>query len=74
MTQVSLAETFLSKRQYDFALDIFLEPVTHFRQENDRWDLMRVLLDAAKAYEGKKNERQHCHMLKKVLQLRNRQM
>ena len=56
MTRVSLGETFLLKKQYDAALNIFLEPIEHFRNQNNRWELMRVLLDAAKAYEGKKNE------------------
>lgn len=56
MTRVSLAETYLIEKQYDSALPVFLGPIEHLRQENDKWDLMRVLLDAAKAYEGKKNE------------------
>jgi len=55
MTRISFAETLLMKNQYDSALKIFLEPLEHFRKENDQWDLMRVLLDAAKTYE-KKNE------------------
>ncbi|MBO9203838.1 MULTISPECIES: tetratricopeptide repeat-containing sensor histidine kinase [Niastella] len=53
MTQVSLGETFLQKKQFDLALEIFLKPIEHFRRENDKWDLMRVLLDVGKAYEGK---------------------
>ena len=56
MTRISLGETYLQQKQYDLALRIFLEPIMHLREQNDRWDLMRVLLDAAKAYEGKKNE------------------
>ena len=56
MTRVSLGETFLSKQQFDSALKIFLVPIEHFRKENDRWDLMRVLMGAAKAYEGQQNE------------------
>ena len=55
MTRISFAETLLMKKQYDSALNIFLEPIEHFREEDDRWDLMRVLLGAAKTYE-KKNE------------------
>ena len=55
MTRISFAETLLMKKQYDSALNIFLEPIEHFREEDDRWDLMRVLLGAAKTYE-KKND------------------
>ena len=55
MTRISFAETLFLKKQYDSALNIFLQPIEHFREENDRWDLMRVLLGAAKTYE-KKNE------------------
>lgn len=56
MTRISLGETFLIKEQYDSALKIFLIPIKHFREQNDRWDLMRVLLDVAKAYAGKQND------------------
>jgi tetratricopeptide (TPR) repeat protein len=55
MTRISFAETLLLKKEYDSALNIFLQPIEHFRAENNRWDLMRVMLDAAKTYE-KKNE------------------
>jgi hypothetical protein len=54
---ISFAETLLMKNQYDSALQIFLPPVDHFRKQNDKWDLMRVLLDIAKAYNGKKQDR-----------------
>ena len=50
MRRISFAETLLMKDQYDSALKIFLEPVENFRKGNDKWDLMRVLLDAAKTY------------------------
>jgi hypothetical protein len=33
-----------------------LPPIENLRKGNDQWDLMRVLIDAAKAYDGKKNE------------------
>ena len=55
MTRISYAETLILKNEYDSALKIFLQPIENFRKENNRWDLMRVLLDAAKTYE-KKNE------------------
>jgi tetratricopeptide (TPR) repeat protein len=55
VTKVSFGETFLLEKQYDSALNIFLDPIKHFRRENDRWDLMRVLLDAGDAYEEKQN-------------------
>ncbi|HEY5407403.1 MAG TPA: histidine kinase [Ginsengibacter sp.] len=53
MTRISFGETLLIKNQYDSALNIFLKPVDDFRKGNDKWDLMRVLLDAAKAYSKK---------------------
>jgi Histidine kinase/Tetratricopeptide repeat len=53
MTHISFAETLLMKKQYDSALKIFLKPIEHFRKENNRWDLMRVMLGAAKTYEKK---------------------
>jgi hypothetical protein len=53
MTRISFAETLLIKKQYDSALNIFLEPIEDFRKGNDRWDLMRVLMDAAKTYQKK---------------------
>ena len=56
MTHISLGETFLINKQYDTALAIFLKPIQNFKKENDKWDLMRVLLDAAKAYEGAKRD------------------
>lgn len=55
ITHVSFGETFLLKKQYDSALNIFLKPIEHFRKENDNWDLMRVLLDVGKAYVEKQN-------------------
>jgi len=54
-TKVSLGETLLLKKQYDEALNMFLPPLDHFRTENDQWDLMRVSLDAAKAFQGEQN-------------------
>jgi tetratricopeptide (TPR) repeat protein len=56
MTRISMGETFLMNHQYDSALAIFLPPIENLRKGNDQRDLMRVLIDAAKAYEGKKNE------------------
>ncbi len=58
ITKISFGETLLLKKQYDSALSIFLKPVDHFRKENDQWDLMRILLDAAKTYHAKHNETQ----------------
>ncbi len=58
MTRISFGETLLLKEQYDSALSIFLKPMDHFRKENDEWDLMRILLDAAKTYQAKHNETQ----------------
>lgn len=55
---ISFAETLLLKNQYDSALQIFLQPIDHFRNENDKWDLMRVLLDIAKVYAGKKQDKE----------------
>jgi tetratricopeptide (TPR) repeat protein len=52
---IAIGEIFLLKKQYDSALQIFLKPIEHFRNENNRWDLMRLLLDAAKAYAGKED-------------------
>ena len=51
MTRISFGETLLLKKEYDSALSIFLKPIDHFRKGNDQWDLMRILLDAAKALE-----------------------
>jgi len=56
MTRISYGETLLLKKQYDSALNIFLNPLAHFRKGNDQWDLMRVLLDAAKTYNAQHNE------------------
>ncbi len=56
MTRISFGETLLLKQQYDSALTIFLKPIDHLKKENDQWDLMRILLDASKAQQGKKNE------------------
>ena len=50
MTNTSYGETLLMKGQYDSALKIFLKPIENFRKGNDKWDLMRVSMDAAKAY------------------------
>jgi hypothetical protein len=54
---ISFAETLLMKKEYDSALTIFLKPIDQLRRENDRWDLMRLLLDVAKAYEKKKENK-----------------
>lgn len=56
MTRISFGETLLLKKQYDSALQIFLKPLDHLRIENDQWDLMKILPDAAKAYKGKNND------------------
>jgi tetratricopeptide (TPR) repeat protein len=53
--RVAIGEILLLKKQYDSALQIFLNPIEQLRRENDRWDLMRVLLDAAKAFYGRGN-------------------
>jgi sensor histidine kinase YesM len=55
MTKITIGETLLLKQEYDSALQIFLTPVERFRSENDKRDLMRVLLGAAKALAGKGN-------------------
>jgi tetratricopeptide (TPR) repeat protein len=55
MTRISFAETLMTKNQYDSALNIFLAPIDNFRKGNDKWDLMRVLMDASKAYLKKGN-------------------
>ena len=57
MRRISFAETLLMRDQYDSALKIFLKPVEDFRKGNDKWDLMRVLMDAAKAYSQKGNNK-----------------
>ena len=57
MARINLGETLLMKNQYDSALTIFLEPVDAFRKGNDKWDLMRVLMGASKAYMGKGNDK-----------------
>ena len=54
MKKISFAETLLKKGQIDSALLIFSKPIKHFREQNDKWDLMRVLLNVAKAYHAKK--------------------
>jgi tetratricopeptide (TPR) repeat protein len=57
MARINLGETMLMKNQYDSALTIFLEPVDAFTKGNDKWDLMRVLMGASKAYMGKGNDK-----------------
>ena len=52
---VAIGDILLLKKQYDSALQIFLKPIGTLRKENDKWDLMRVLLGAADAYAGKGN-------------------
>ncbi len=49
-TLISFGETLLLKNEYDSALKIFLKPIEGFRNGNDKWDLMRALMDAAKTY------------------------
>jgi tetratricopeptide (TPR) repeat protein len=56
ITRISFGETLLLKGEYDSAYNIFIKPIPHFKQENDQWDLMRVLLDVAKAAKGKLSE------------------
>ncbi len=55
MARISFGETLLMKHEYDSALKIFLKPIDTFRRGNDRWDLMRVLTGASRAYMGKGN-------------------
>ena len=50
-----MVKLYLMKNEYDSALKIFLKPVDAFRKGNDRWDLMRVLMGASRAYMGKGN-------------------
>ena len=49
-TLISFGETLLLKNEYDSALKIFLKPIEGFRNGNDKWDLMRVMMDVAKSY------------------------
>jgi hypothetical protein len=58
MNLISFAETLLKKNNYDSALRIFLQPVEHFRKENNNWALIRTLLDIAKAYHGKEKDKE----------------
>jgi Histidine kinase/Tetratricopeptide repeat len=55
MDAISFGEGLLLKNQYDSALRVFLKPVDSFRRGNDKYDLMRVLLGASRAYLGKGN-------------------
>jgi tetratricopeptide (TPR) repeat protein len=55
MDRISFAEGLLMRNQYDSALRIFLDPIDSFRRGNDKYDLMRVLLGASRAYLGKGN-------------------
>ncbi|PWT78154.1 MAG: hypothetical protein C5B59_02370 [Bacteroidetes bacterium] len=55
LIKVSLGESYFAIKQYDSALAIFLEPVEFYRKGNNKWDLMRVLLDASKTYYAKNN-------------------
>jgi tetratricopeptide (TPR) repeat protein len=50
MAKISFGETLLMKNQYDSAMKIFMKPVDKFRKGNDRFDLMRVLMDISKTY------------------------
>jgi tetratricopeptide (TPR) repeat protein len=54
MKKISFGETLLKKGEIDSALLIFSKPIKHFREQNDKWDLMRVLLNVAKVYQAKK--------------------
>ena len=53
MTQVSVSESLLGTEHFDAALPAFVEPIEKYRKENNKWDLMRILIDAGKAYYGK---------------------
>jgi tetratricopeptide (TPR) repeat protein len=55
MTRIAWGENLLTKKQYDSALTFFLNPIERFRKESNKWDLMRILMNTAKAYEGKRN-------------------
>jgi len=53
--RISFGETLMTRNEYDSALQIFLAPIGNFRKGNDKWDLMRILMDASKAYLKKGN-------------------
>jgi tetratricopeptide (TPR) repeat protein len=53
--RVMIGEILLAKNQYDSAIKIFSRPSDHFRKENNRLELVRVLLNVAKAFYGKGN-------------------
>ncbi|MBS1948676.1 MAG: histidine kinase [Bacteroidetes bacterium] len=55
MARISFGETLLIKNQADLALSIFLSPIEELKRGNDKWDLMRVEMDIARAYEKNKN-------------------
>ncbi len=55
VTRLSFGETLLLQKQHNEALKVFLELLDHFREENDQWDLMRVLLDVGGTYEENQN-------------------
>jgi tetratricopeptide (TPR) repeat protein len=69
MTLIAIGETYLQEKKYDSALSIFLGPIARFRKGNDRWDLMRVLLDAGEAYLGKGESRQALKLIQEGCQI-----
>jgi tetratricopeptide (TPR) repeat protein len=52
----SLSETYLAHNEFDSALKISLILINSFRNSNDRFHLMSSLLNAGKAYDGKKKD------------------
>ena len=55
MMRILVGEILLSKEQYDSALQIFINLPERLRKENNRLELVRILLNMAKAYNGKGN-------------------
>ena len=57
MTKITLGETYLAEKKYDSALSLFLPPISQLKKMNSKWDLLRILNDAAKSFNGKNENR-----------------
>ena len=65
---IRTAEIHIASKQYDKALALLLKDLKPAQKKNDNNQLMRLLLDIGRAYEGKKDYQKAFHYTKELLQ------
>ncbi|MGZ8557207.1 MAG: tetratricopeptide repeat-containing sensor histidine kinase [Chitinophagaceae bacterium] len=67
-SRIRMAEMHIATKEYDKALTLLIEDLEFSRKRNDKNQVMRLLLDIGRAYEGKKDYGKAFYYTKDLLQ------